>query len=280
MRIRIDGIELYFDVEGAQLVPDGAVMREKPTLLLLHGGPGSDHSLLKPAFSAFRDDFQVVYLDQRGCGRSDKGPAERWTLDRWGDDVRDVCDALHIERPIVLGVSFGGIVAQAYATRHPDHPRALVLCSTTPRFRRDRALAMFERLGGADARRAAAAWLDDPSPDTAGDYLRLCLPLYKRSPLDFEQMQRARVDFEVPTVFFRGEWRTFDFLPMLGEVRCPTLVLGGDSDPITPIEDSEDLVRALPDDLVRFECFADCGHPVYDDAPVCLDVIREFLATV
>jgi pimeloyl-ACP methyl ester carboxylesterase len=40
MHVRVNGVRLFFDVEGAKLVPDGPVMREKPTLLLLHGGPG------------------------------------------------------------------------------------------------------------------------------------------------------------------------------------------------------------------------------------------------
>ena len=55
MKIYIDDMTLFFDVEGKALVPDGAVMREKPTLLLLHGGPGFDHSSLKPFFSRFAE---------------------------------------------------------------------------------------------------------------------------------------------------------------------------------------------------------------------------------
>lgn len=55
MKIDIDNVTLFFDVDGEALVPDGAVMREKPTLLLLHGGPGFDRSSLKPFFSRFAD---------------------------------------------------------------------------------------------------------------------------------------------------------------------------------------------------------------------------------
>ena len=62
MRVDIgDGVRLWFDVEGAGLVPDGEVMRERPTLLLLHGGPGMDHSSFKPAFSQLADVCQIVY---------------------------------------------------------------------------------------------------------------------------------------------------------------------------------------------------------------------------
>ena len=53
MRVLVNGVQLFFDVEGASLVPDGPSMREKPTLLLLlHGGPGFDHSIYKPAYSS------------------------------------------------------------------------------------------------------------------------------------------------------------------------------------------------------------------------------------
>src|SRR4051794_20816655 len=130
MYVQVNGVRLFFDVEGAKLVPDGAQMREKPTLLLLHGGPGFDHSIYKPAYSALVDSAQVVYLDHRGNGRSDDGSREGWSLAQWGDDVRAFCDLLGIERPIVLGASFGGMVALAYATRHPTHPGKLVLIST------------------------------------------------------------------------------------------------------------------------------------------------------
>jgi len=76
MRIQVNGVRLYVDIEGAGLVPDGDIMREKPTLILLHGGPGADHSIYKPGFSALSDIAQIVYYDHRGCGRSEDGDPE------------------------------------------------------------------------------------------------------------------------------------------------------------------------------------------------------------
>src|SRR5262245_10595885 len=108
MRAPVNGVRLFFDVEGASLVPDGPSMREKPTLLLLHGGPGFDHSIYKLAYSSLADCAQVIYLDHRGNGRSDAGPKEAWTLAQWGDDVRAFCDVLGIERPAGLGASVAG----------------------------------------------------------------------------------------------------------------------------------------------------------------------------
>ena len=69
MLVDVNGARLYVDVENSGLIPDGDRMREKPTLLLLHGGPGFDHSAFKPAFSALSDVAQIVYYDHRGNGR-------------------------------------------------------------------------------------------------------------------------------------------------------------------------------------------------------------------
>ena len=135
MHVSVNGVRLFFDVEGAKLVPDGPVMREKPVLLMLHGGPGADHSIYRPAYSALADIAQIVYLDHRGNGRSEDGPRESWNLAQWGDDVRAFCDALGIVDPIVLGASFGGMVALAYATRHPAHPSKLIVISTEAAWR-------------------------------------------------------------------------------------------------------------------------------------------------
>jgi hypothetical protein len=73
---------------GRACDPTGGVMRLLPTLILLHGGPGFDHSPFKVFFSRFADRCQVVYHDHRGMGRSDAGPEERWNLATWAERCR------------------------------------------------------------------------------------------------------------------------------------------------------------------------------------------------
>src|SRR5215831_6662597 len=151
MFVDVNGARLYFDVEGAGLMPFGPTMRAKPTLVLLHGGPGFDHSSFKPAFSALADIAQIVYIDHRRNGRRSGEDPKRWTLAQWADDVKGLCETLGIEKPIVYGVSFGGFVAQAYATRYPEHPAKLVLVSTAARIDYNEIFAAFERVGGMEA---------------------------------------------------------------------------------------------------------------------------------
>jgi pimeloyl-ACP methyl ester carboxylesterase len=283
----VNGVRLFFDVEGAKLVPDGPVMREKPTLLMLHGGPGADHSIYRPAYSALSDIAQVVYLDHRGNGRSEDGPRERWNLAQWGDDVAAFCEALGIVSPIVLGASFGGMVALSYATRHPTHPSKLILISTEARGGSypERRVALFERFGGPEVGALARRrFLETEGPWGMAErdaWLRLALPVYTRRPRDPDMARRAVSRPEVGLHWFArpgGESDRFDIFPELDRIRCPTLVIGGEDDPMHPVESQADIAAALPAHLVQLERFADCGHGVVPDAPErAMALLREFI---
>jgi pimeloyl-ACP methyl ester carboxylesterase len=93
---------------------------------------------------------QVIYLDHRGNGCSSGEDPQTWNLAQWGDDVRAFCGVLGVEKPIVYGPSFGGMVALAYATRHPEHPDKLILVSTEAAgtSHPERRVELFERFGG------------------------------------------------------------------------------------------------------------------------------------
>jgi proline-specific peptidase len=282
LRVAIGNTRLFFDVEGPGLVPDGPAMRDRPTLLVLHGGPGFDHSGFKPLFSAAARFAQVVYYDHRGHGRSDAAHAAEWNLARWADDVRDLCAALGIERPFVYGLSFGGMVAQTYLTRHPDHPAGVIIDSSGPRMRLDLSYQVFERLGGTRAREIAERfWTQPTSVEAWNDYLAVCLPLYQRTPHDPQAIRRVQLRRDVYEHFFGldGEGRRFDLRTSLGRVRCPVLVLSGDDDPITPPALVAETAESIPAGLARLETFASTGHAVYREQPQRVFALLEsFLA--
>jgi pimeloyl-ACP methyl ester carboxylesterase len=278
VRVRVGDTRLYFDIEGMGLVPDGPTMRQRPTIVCLHGGPGPDHSMLKPFLALLGDTAQVIFVDQRGHGRSDLSSPDRWNLDTWIADVAEFCKVLEIEEPILLGQSFGGMVALGVAIRHPDLPAKLVLSSSAAKFRLDRALPMFERLGGEEARLVADRFWHDPNRDNAIAYMATCLPLYNPTPGDPDVQARMTIRPEVMAHFNRGEVHTYDWFGELDRIRCPTLILAGELDPITTIAGQEELAAGIRES--RLEIFQGAGHGVFRDKPdEALAVIRDFVRT-
>jgi pimeloyl-ACP methyl ester carboxylesterase len=277
MRVALrDGTRIFFEVMGTKLVPDRATMRERPTLLLLHGGPGFDHTVMAHTLAPLADIAQLVLLDHRGQGRSDGDDPEQWTLDRWTRDIVEFCEAIEIERPMILGQSFGGVVALAVGARYPDLPSKLVVSSSLARFRPDRAFPMFERLGGPEVRAVAERHFSELSDESAEEFVRVALPVYNPTPMDPDVVARVRLKLEVGNHWFRTEGLAVDLFGELPAIRCPTLVLGGELDPITPVADSEDIAAAIPHAELRI--VEGAGHGVFRDKPdEAVAIIREFL---
>ena len=200
--------------------------------------------------------------------------------------MRAFCDVLGIANPIVLGASFGGMVALAYATRHPAPSLKLVLISTEAAggTHRDRRVELFERFGGPEvgALRAAGSWRfraipTRPRSTPGGDWPFRSIP-EPRATRTWRAARSAGRKCCSGSPKPGGESHTFNMFPDLGRIQCPTLVLGGEDDPIHPIESQADIAAALPAHLVQFERFADCGHAVVPDAPErAMAVIRDFI---
>lgn len=280
MRIDIgNGVRLFVDVEGPGLVPDGPVMREKPTLICMHGGPGFDHAAFKPSFSRLADLAQIVYYDHRGHGRSDERPRDEWTLDTWADDIVRLCDALGIEKPIVLGQSFVGFVAQRYIARHPEHASKVILSSTSHHMGMERKLAAFERRGGPVARELAERFWSDPTPATWAAYWSGVRKLYNTTePRDPDAASRTLVREEILLHFVAGEKQGLDLLPGLAGAQCPVLVMVGEEDPVCPLEDALEIAAALPAQWASLARFPGVGHGAWrDDPEAAFAVLRQFI---
>ncbi|MFO1330185.1 MAG: alpha/beta fold hydrolase [Rubrivivax sp.] len=282
MYLRVDGQSLFFDIVGEKLRIDGPRLVEKPTLISLHGGPGFDHQRLRPDMDALADIAQVLYLDHRGNGRSRPSDPGTWTLERWGDDVRALCDGLGIDRPVVFGNSFGGLVAMSYLVRHPGHAAGAILSSTGAWYDFDRIFAAFERRGGAQARAAAENFWRRQSTADEAEYHRVCTPLYGTRPAsDPHQAGRTILNLDVARHFLRpgGGLQRMDLRRELAAVTCPVLVIAGREDPITPPEFSEEIVAHLPSARTELHVFDGCGHgPFRDDPDRVWSLVRRWIA--
>ncbi len=277
MQVDVNGTRLWFDVDGAALVPDGSTMSERPTVVLLHGGPGGyDHSYFKPDFTASTMHAQVVYLDLRDHGRSARHDPNDWTFELCADDVRAFCDTVGIARPIVYGHSMGGFIAMLYAARHPDHAGALVLQSTCARFDLDRLVEGVRRVAGDDV---AALARRDYGGDSVSDeeWARVFAAFGPHVP-DAQQMARRTRNPELGPHGMEL-LRRLDILDQLPRIECPTLVCVGELDSVTPVDASREIVGALRAGVGRLEVIAGAGHFPWLDAPAAYAaVLREFVA--
>lgn len=277
MRIEVNGTRLWFDVDGPAALPDGGTMRDRPTLVLVHGGPGSyDHSYFKPHFAPLAAVMQVVYLDLRDHGRSARHDPADWSFELCADDLRTFCDALGIVRPVILGHSMGGFVAMLHGSRHPGHAGALILQSTAARHDLQRLVDGFRRFGGDEvAEFARRDYGGDPV--TPEQWARVYAAFGPNVPGPDDLARRIR-NPDVGRVGME-RLRRFDCVGQLSRISCPTLVCVGDLDPVTPVAASREILDALAPGIGRLEVLDGAGHFPWLDVPDrYMSVIAGFVA--
>jgi proline iminopeptidase len=284
MRARIRDTEIYFDVDGASLIPVGSEMRERPTAFLIHGGPGVDHTSLKVRYGQLKQKLQLVYFDHRGQGRSARGDPQRYTLDENVEDMEALRQYLGLGPIVSLGTSYGGTVALAHAARYPDAVSHLIVVASVAHsgyVQRAKQLAAergtpeqisacedlfagrvdtsekmqhyFEVMGSLYARKG------DPALSNAG---------LKRMILSPQPLNRAHGP--------EGFMRSFDLRPELRAITAPTLILAGRYDWICSPEFSEEIHQLIPGSDLRL--FAESAHSIGGDEPQqFLDAVAGFI---
>lgn len=283
MYASVNGIKLYFDIEGMGLVPSGLTMQEKPACFVLHGGPGLDHSYFKPWLTPLAADLQLVYVDHRGTGRSERAPLESCTIEQMADDLEELRKLLGLESVIVLGNSFGGMLALTYAIRHPDHLSKLILVTTSASHHFWDAAARELEARGTPEQRATAPSLFDGQVTTEEDFSRwwqVMMPLYfyHRDPQRDENLiARGIYNPLVAAYIFEHFIPRFDVRNELHSIHAPSLVCSGRHDWVTPVIESEYLAEHIPN--ARLAMFEKSGHmPFIEESDYFADVVRDFVA--
>jgi proline iminopeptidase len=282
MRAKLRDTEIYFDVEGMGLVPDGRVMREKPVAFVIHGGPGGDHSSFKPVMSPLAERMQLVYFDHRGQGRSARGDPAKYTLAENVEDMEALRRHLGLGPIVSIGTSYGGMVALAHAARHPASVSHLIAVVTAAH--------------GGFIKRAQEILAERGTPEQR----EVSEPVWRGAIMDRAQMQRfyavmgplysRRHDPAAASLghertlhepeplnrAFGGFLRDFDLRAELGRITAPTLVIAGRHDWICPPEFSEEIARLVPRAELRI--FENSSHSIRADEPqALLDAIAGFV---
>jgi len=218
-----------------------------PLLVCHPGGPGFSSRYFAD-FAGLGADSELVMLDPRGTGVSDRPADNRaYRNEDYADDVEELRAHLGVERMNLLGHSHGGVIAAAYASAHPQHVARLVLASAPARFAAEQEEAMVAGMERhqdepwyADAREAlereqAGDYRDD---EELGEIVFRELPFYFAHFGEAERRYLDSIHDEVPNGdalrFFNAEiFLTFDLRPSLKQIDAPTLVITGADDFIT-----------------------------------------------
>ncbi len=262
--VRVGDVEIAYYVRG-----------RGPTVLCIMGLGGRAADWNGEGFLArLEDRFELVTVDNRGTGASDK-PMGEYSLEVMADEAVAVLDVLARPRAHVIAISMGGMIAQLVALRHAARVDRLVLIAThgggpgiTPPTPAALAVLMADR-----SKPRAGMVRDALTAISAPGFAT-------RDPSAVDTMVKLAVLQPTPEVVFARQLAAVmasDRSASLGSIRAPTLVVHGTEDPLIPPPNGVALARAIPG--ARLVTLEGCGHlPMWERPARLADVVGEFLA--
>lgn len=258
-----NGVRFYYELHGRE---------DAPALILNNGILMNAAASWTLQTSAFAERFRVLQYDCRGQGLSDH-PDGPYSMRQHADDLSALIDALSIEGAHVLGISYGGEVAQAFALAHPSRVRSLVLASTVSEV-------------GPELRLIVDGWWAAARSGDADLFFSVTAP-WNFSPefvaarMEILQAARARYhELDLPAVArLCRAFLDVDFTARLGTIAVPTCVIVGERDLIKPPRYSEIIHRSIRGS--RLHVLRGAGHAVSLEAPSTFNaIVLNFLAGV
>lgn len=282
-------IRIFYKVYGSKNESQKELNPNQPTLIFLHGGPGVvDHSLYESFWAQFsgteimESNLQVIFIDHRGCGRSyydkkgvrDYGDKSRWNLKQWGKDVYTFFTTFKIQKPIIAGVSFGGVVAMSCAIQFPTILGGLILCDTDAYFDLKEITKQFAnkvKIKGGDENKITTVceivnkMFTNTTAQTYADYVRICIPYCAFNSYDPDIIANCVKNEESAYIYNTNELIHYNFLPDLKNIECQILLIAGDQNPIHNAESAKKTALAIQPNKLNFKLFRGAGSPVYAD---------------
>ena len=261
-------VDLHYREEGEGL-----------PLVVLHGGPGLDHTAIEPHLRPLAQQLRLISYDHRGSGRSAQPQgADPYHIDHFVDDLVGVARALGLDRFALLGHSFGGIAALHFALAHPNALSHLILvCSPASfHFIEDVEAALPQCLDDQSLSELHSFQDSEPSDYVMRRSLELLAPIYFRDPERLSELALDSVRFGPPSQAVWDSLQGFDLEPRLGEIEVPTLAIAGAHDRGLTPERAARLTEALPD--AQLLVMKESGHyPFIEEPDAFLSAVLGFL---
>lgn len=284
--------QLYYEVHG-----------QGPAIILIAGGPGAPRTSLMPEFDRLADGHSVIYFDNIGRGRSSDLPAGRaHSPQRDAEDVEHLRRALDLERFDLLGHSYGGYPALAYAARYPQRLNHLVISSSghsaqswqynidnVNRFVQSQYPEVWDKVIALRAKgvKSCADEYQDVYGEPIGQlYWYDDAKAAQRLPVSTDPRDKPRRGVYCNMIGADPEWRVggamakFDARPALAKVRVPTLVTAGRHDPVCPPKVAGEIRNAFPAGVARLRVFEKSAHrPWVEEGEQYFVELKAFLET-
>ncbi len=269
--------ETTIDVENASLFC--RIAGQGTPIFVLHGGPGMTQDYLQPYLWELTANHQVIFYDQRGCGKSTgELNAESINLVNYIKDLDNLRKALNFDKIIILGHSWGGFLGLNYTLAHPDHVEKLILSNSLGSTSESFTLFLEEYMKRMEPVKEEMAALEKSPGFASGDpaifkqYCKLIFSKYCYNPqnadklsMDYRQEDIVKF-FQVHKIFDENLLMgvEFNLNSSLNRLKVPTLIIHGDVDPI-PYSTVEEMHNNIPgSDYVLLK---DCGHFPYVEVP-------------
>lgn len=245
--------------------------------LVMHGGLGLDQTYLR-GFDSFSDVLHLVYYDHRHHGRSGRPPLDSVTHAQLAADAEGLRQHLGLGKVAVLGHSYGGFIALEYALRYRESVSHVILVDTAPAFNYGEDIVNNAMARGATPEMLEALAASPSTDEAMKSMLKLIFPLYfYRYQPAYNALLAEIIVCAACANHQEQLLSTYNTLPSLHDIGCPTLILVGRDDFICPPPQAHLMHARIPhSDLVVFE---HSGHfPWIEEPTLFIHTVKEWLA--
>ncbi len=285
-----NGVMIYYEEFG----------HGKP-LMIVHGGPGASHDYFLPYLVPLAKHHRLIFIDERGSGKSQKlDDVTKYTVENMVEDVEAVRKALNLGKMSLLGHSYGGVLAQAYALKYQKNLTHLILCSTFPstkqmnevfvKMKENMAPSLRAKIDSMEKAGLFGNGLPYEQNRYTNDYMIAAwgegyFPyLYQRHPdPNYDPVSTGGMAWDLyremwgsdGEYIIDGNLKSVEYVDKLSSIKVPTLITCGDHDECPPSLAKEMHEKIKDSKLV---IFPDSGHMTFVDQPVLfMKAVNDFL---
>lgn len=270
---QINNVRLYYKVMG-----------KGKTIVILHGGPGMNHTYFLPHMGWLAHYYELIFYDQRACGRSSGViDSESLTLDNYVEDLEGIRKAFNLDKMNVMGHSFGGLLAMYYGIMYPENLGSLILVDSAPassklnvKYMKSKEICMTDGDRITVEKIIQSEGFADRKSLLIEELFRISekVNFYDQSLIDsffLKFNEKAAKNVFFINVLMRRDIVNYDIHESLSKIECPTLIIHGDHDTV-PLEAAQKIHQHIKNS--HYVIFKNCGHYPFIESPA------EFFRTV